>query len=60
MSSKLEIVWTEVKKAARQAPRLYAAPFVGAIRQTRIVLRQIERENRVGTAPRTKGEERRQ
>jgi hypothetical protein len=39
-------VWFEMKKAARQAPRLYAAPFIGAIRHTRFVLRQMERENR--------------
>jgi hypothetical protein len=39
-------IWAEVKRAARQAPRMYAAPGVGAIRQTRLVLRQIERENR--------------
>jgi hypothetical protein len=37
---------TEIKRAARQAPRVYFAPFVGAVRHTRVVLRQIERENR--------------
>jgi hypothetical protein len=52
-------VWAEVKKAARQAPRLYAAPFVGAARQTRIVLRQIERENRHTATGRRHGEDRR-
>lgn len=40
------VLWAEVKKAARQAPRMYAAPFIGAVRHTRVVLRQIERENR--------------
>jgi predicted RNase H-like HicB family nuclease len=38
-------VWEEVVRAARQAPRLYFAPLVGAIRHTRLVLQQIEREN---------------
>lgn len=49
MNSTWSAIWTEVKRAARQAPRMYAAPWVGAIRQTRLVLRQIERENRGGT-----------
>lgn len=52
-------IWAEVKKAARQAPRLYAAPFVGAARQTRIVLRQIERENRHAAAGRRHDQDRR-
>lgn len=38
-------VWGEVRRAARQAPRMYFAPFVGAVRHTRVVLRQIRREN---------------
>jgi hypothetical protein len=46
MSNGWSAVWTEVKRAARQAPRMYAAPWVGAVRQTRLVLRQIARENR--------------
>lgn len=49
MSSTWSAIWTEVKRAARQAPRMYAAPWVGAIRETRLVLRKIERENRHGT-----------
>jgi hypothetical protein len=42
----LQSILAEVRRAARQSPRLYAAPFVGAIRQTRFIVRQIERENR--------------
>lgn len=49
MNSTWSAIWEEVKRAARQAPRMYAAPWVGAIRQTRLVLRQIERENRAGS-----------
>lgn len=49
MKSTWSMIWTEVKRAARQAPRMYAAPWLGAIRQTRLVLRQIERENRAGS-----------
>lgn len=45
MKPLLKEIWTEIVRAARQAPRLYAAPFVGACRHTRWVLRQIEREN---------------
>lgn len=45
-------LWTEVKRAARQAPRMYAAPFVGAVRHTRLVVRQIERENHTAAARR--------
>lgn len=45
MKSLLKEIWTEIVRAARQAPRLYAAPFVGACRHTRRVMRHIEREN---------------
>ncbi len=45
-------VWAEIVRAARQAPRMYAAPFVGAVRQTRIVFREIQRENRAVLAGR--------
>lgn len=52
-------IWLEMKKAARQGPRLYAAPFIGAIRHTRFVLRQIERENRNTATGRRRVEDRR-
>lgn len=39
-------VWEEIVYAARQAPRMYFAPFVGAVRETVRVFRQIQRRNR--------------
>lgn len=44
-------VWSRVREeavhAARQAPRLYFAPFVGAVRETVRVFREIQQENRL-------------
>lgn len=48
MKNFLRELWIEVRLAARQAPRLYFAPLVGAVRHTRVVLRQIRRENKAG------------
>ncbi len=38
-------VWEEIVYAARQVPRMYFAPFVGAVRETVRVFREIQREN---------------
>jgi len=45
-------LWEEIVRAARQAPRMYAAPFFGAMRQTRIVFQEIQRENRAAQVAR--------
>lgn len=39
-------IWEEVIHAARQAPRMYFAPFVGAVHEVVRVSREIEQENR--------------
>jgi len=39
-------VRSELMRALRQAPRLYFAPLVGAVRYSRIVVHQVARENR--------------
>ena len=44
-------IWSEVKRAARQAPKLYAAPFLGAYRETRGVMKEMERENKTPMKP---------
>lgn len=44
-------LWTEIRRAARQAPRMYFAPFVGAVRHSRVVLRQVVRENSARKTP---------
>lgn len=41
----MKSVWEEMLYAARQAPRMFFAPFVGAVRGTRSVMRQIDLEN---------------
>ena len=40
-------VWKEMVYAARQAPRMYFAPLVGAIREVLLVTRQIRRGNQL-------------
>ena len=39
-------VWEEVVYAARQAPRMYFAPLVGAVREVKRVSREIQQANR--------------
>jgi hypothetical protein len=42
-------IWSKVREeavhAARQAPRLYFAPFAGAVRESVRVFREIQQEN---------------
>lgn len=42
-------IWTQILEeaayAARQAPRMYFAPFLGAAREAIKVLRDVQREN---------------
>jgi hypothetical protein len=42
----IQQVFEEFIYAARQAPRMYFAPLVGAIREVRRVNQEIEKENR--------------
>lgn len=39
-------VWTEVKQEAREATRLYFAPFVGALRGAVKATQDVQRETR--------------
>lgn len=40
-------MFEEAARAARQAPRIYFAPIVGAVRETARVFREVQRENRL-------------
>lgn len=46
MARTWSLLLDEVGRAARQAPRMYFAPFIGAVRETCKVLNEIQRENR--------------
>jgi hypothetical protein len=39
-------VWQEVMHAARQAPAMYFAPFVAAVRELRRVALAVQKSNR--------------
>ncbi|WP_299785388.1 hypothetical protein [Ramlibacter sp.] len=46
----MKTVWSQIfeeaARAARQAPRMFFAPFIGAVRESARVFRDVERENR--------------
>lgn len=42
-------VFKEAARAARQAPRIYFAPLIGAVRETARVFREVQRENRLAS-----------
>jgi len=49
----MKAVWDEMIYAARQAPRMFFVPFVGAVRETLRVMREIQEQNRQRNASRT-------
>lgn len=42
----------EAAYAAKQAPRIYFAPFLGAVKGARQVLMEVQQENRLRASPR--------
>lgn len=53
-------VFEEAARSARQAPRIFFAPFVGAVRETARVFREVQMENQgrtqsLASAPRSNG-----
>jgi hypothetical protein len=37
-------VWVEIKRAAKEAPKMYFAPLIGAVRGIQIQYRQLEKK----------------
>jgi hypothetical protein len=42
----MRLVWQEIVHAARQAPAMYFAPFMAAVRELYRVSRMVQRTNR--------------
>jgi hypothetical protein len=45
MKRHLQPIWLEIRKAAAEAPALYFAPLIGALRGIRAQYRELERRN---------------
>lgn len=56
MASIWSRVLDEAARAARQAPRIFLAPFLGAAKETHKVFNEIQRENRAPRAVAQAGE----